>query len=211
MRATSVSARRKSRQTKEERDQIVLDHLSAREGDRDSRPREPAGSRRPRRPDSRRRHGPLRCGHQVRRRQERAVPQLRQAPHQGRDPGQPAPVGLGFARSAPPPEAGGMRPRATWPRNSGARRASTEVAGQMGVGMERWNRMQMEMRTVGLVSATSRARSGSRPHAGIRRHARIPARPHVRTPPTADHACARDRTRCPSGIRRWSSCTTPTT
>jgi RNA polymerase sigma factor for flagellar operon FliA len=30
----------------------------------------------------------------------------------------------------------------------------TEVANQMGVGLERWHRMQMEMRTVGLVSAT---------------------------------------------------------
>ena len=30
----------------------------------------------------------------------------------------------------------------------------TEVAAQMGVGLDRWHRMQMEMRTVGLVSAT---------------------------------------------------------
>src|SRR5664279_6018255 len=30
----------------------------------------------------------------------------------------------------------------------------TEVAQQMGVGMKRWHRMQMEMRTVGLVSTT---------------------------------------------------------
>jgi RNA polymerase sigma factor FliA len=30
----------------------------------------------------------------------------------------------------------------------------TEVANQMGVGLERWHRMQLEMRTVGLVSAT---------------------------------------------------------
>jgi RNA polymerase sigma factor FliA len=32
--------------------------------------------------------------------------------------------------------------------------SSTEVAGQMGVGIDRWNQMQREMRTVGLVSAT---------------------------------------------------------
>src|SRR5664280_3376808 len=30
----------------------------------------------------------------------------------------------------------------------------TEVANQLGVGLERWRRMQMEMRTVGLVSTT---------------------------------------------------------
>jgi RNA polymerase sigma factor for flagellar operon FliA len=32
--------------------------------------------------------------------------------------------------------------------------SGTEVAGQMGVGIERWHQMQMEMRTVGPVSAT---------------------------------------------------------
>ena len=56
-----------------------------------------------------------------------------------------------------------------------------EVADQLGVGLERWHRMQMEMRTVGPVSDHAEPRSGPRARAGIRRHAGIPARPYVRT------------------------------
>ena len=87
----------------------------------------------------------------------------------------------------------------------------TEVAEQMGVGMDRWRRMQMELRTVGVVSATpagEQDRERTQDFAATddcqpdRMCERRQMQSHPRAAPSA---------RCPSAIRKWSSSTTPTT
>ena len=82
---------------------------AAGESHRHSRAREPAGPRRRGRSGARRHSRPVRRRQQVQPRKTSCLFELRQAPHQGRDPRQPAPARLGLARHAPPPQAGGSR------------------------------------------------------------------------------------------------------
>ena len=154
MRATSVSARRKSRQTKEQRDQIVLDHLSLVKaiairvhenlpvhvdlddlihagvmGLFDAVTRYDGAKN-------------VQFHSYAKHRIKGAIlDSLRQLDWASRD----------------------MRRRQKQVESTtrdlasklGRVPSSTEVAGQMGVGIERWNRIQMEMRTVGPVSSSA--------------------------------------------------------
>ena len=82
---------------------------AAGESHRRSRARESAGARRSGRSGARRHPGSVRRRQQVQSRKTSGFFELRQAPHQGRDPRQPAAARLGLARHAPPPQAGGSR------------------------------------------------------------------------------------------------------
>ena len=153
MRATSVSARRKSRQTKEQRDQIVLDHLSLVKaiairvhenlpvhvdlddlihagvmGLFDAVTKYDGGKN-------------VQFHSYAKHRIKGAIlDSLRQLDWASRD-----------LRRRQKQVESTTRDLAS---KLGRAPSSTEVAGQMGVGIERWHRIQMEMRTVGLVSSS---------------------------------------------------------
>ena len=87
--------------------------------------------------------------------------------------------------------------------------SDTEVAQELGVGMERWRRMQMEMRTV----ARSLPRRPPIRKANGRRNS--PKSPTISPTTLSNTSNCNPPWRAPSapcrhGIRRWSRCITPT-
>ena len=82
--------------------------------------------------------------------------ELRQAPHQGRDSGQPAAVGLGFPGPTPPAQTGGSDHARADGELCSAHPPMRRWREKMGVDVERWRQMMLDLRNVGLISASTR-------------------------------------------------------
>ncbi len=118
--------------------------------------------------------------------------ELREAPHQGRDPGQPLRQSrLGLARHAP---AVTSRLKLRLAKLSATlQRAPTEqeIAEKLGMDVERWRNMMIDLRNIGLISASTRSNESED----------LPAPDFPSKPETQpDSICAREQLRSVLGV-----------